>query len=263
MSMLSEILATKKTEVELRRRKCSLEQLEAKIATLAPARDFVGALLAAKRPGIIAEVKKASPSKGVIREDFDPVAIAKIYAENGATCLSVLTDEQYFQGHLNFLTAIRAVVDLPLLRKDFTVDPWQIAESRVAGADAILLIVAALSPEDLRTGLRAAEKYGLTALVEVHDAEELKEALSAGATLIGINNRDLHTFRTSLCTTLDLVKLLPEDTKANLHIVSESGIFTRADIVALRASGVTAALIGEALMREADIGAKLRELIES
>ena len=263
MSMLSEILATKKTEVELRRRKCTLQQLEATIETLAPARDFLGALLAAPRPGIIAEVKKASPSKGVIREDFDPVAIARIYADNGAACLSVLTDEQYFQGHLDYLCAIRKVVDLPILRKDFTVDPWQVAETRAAGADAILFIVAALSPEDLRTGLQAAHKYGLTALVEVHDGEEMNEALAAGATLIGINNRDLHTFRTSIQTTINILKGVPQATLENIHIVSESGIFTAVDIELLRAAGITAALVGEALMREADIGAKLRELIGS
>jgi indole-3-glycerol phosphate synthase len=260
MSMLSEILATKKTEVELRRRKCSLEQLEQKIATLPPTRNFLGALLAAPRPAIIAEVKKASPSKGVIREDFDPVEIAKIYAANGAACLSVLTDEQYFQGHLDYLCAIRKVVDIPILRKDFTVDVWQAAETRAAGADAILLIVAALSSADLAEGLAAAKKYGLTALVEVHDADELEQALACGAELIGINNRDLHTFRTTLSTTVSLLKRIPADRADSIHIVSESGIFTAADIAMLRSAGVTAALVGEALMREADIGAKLREL---
>lgn len=259
MSMLSEILATKRTEVSLRSRRVPLSELESKLTMAPPVRDFTSALDSAKGLAVVAEVKKASPSKGVIRHDFDPLDIARIYAANGAACLSVLTDETYFQGKLEYLTQIRAIVETPILRKDFIVDPWQIAESRAAGADAILLIVAALSPADLRIHLVAAEQYGLAVLVEVHDREELDEALNAGATLIGINNRDLHTFRTSLSTTFDLMKALPADPA--IRVVSESGICSHADMINLRCAGVHAALVGESLMRESDIGAKLRELI--
>jgi indole-3-glycerol phosphate synthase len=259
MSMLSEILATKRTEVSFRSRRVPLEELEERIKSAPPVRDFAGALRSGKGLSVIAEIKKASPSKGVIREDFDPIEIARIYAANGASCLSVLTDEQYFQGKLEYLTAIRNTVDTPLLRKDFMIDPWQIAESRAAGADAILLIVAALCPEDTSTLLASAAKYGMAALVEVHDLAELREAQDAGATLIGINNRDLHTFRSCLTTTFDLMKSVPRD--APITIVSESGITTHEDLINLCGAGVHAALVGEALMREADIGAKLRELI--
>jgi indole-3-glycerol phosphate synthase len=208
---------------------------------------------------LIAEIKKASPSKGIIRESFDPLGIARAFAENGATCLSVLTDEKYFQGKLEWLTQIRDAVTLPLLRKDFIVDGWQIAESRAAGADAILLIVGALCPKDLRAFLRAAAEYDLAALVEVHDREELSEAVTAGADLIGINNRDLHTFRTNLSTTTQLLQHFPVD-RSQL-VVSESGIFTNEDVVKLQQAGVDAVLVGEALMREEDVGAKLRELL--
>jgi indole-3-glycerol phosphate synthase len=258
MSILSEILATKRTEVSLRSKRLPLSALQEKLAGAPPPRDFRAALRQAPGVALIAEVKKASPSKGIIREDFDPLAIGKIYAENGAACLSVLTDEEYFKGHLDYLTMIREVVPQPMLRKDFTVDAWQVAESRVAGADAILLIVAALSPQDLRTLLRVTTEYGMAALVEVHDREEMAEALDSGADLIGINNRDLHTFRTTLATTLDLMAEFPQD--PNRLIVSESGIFTYPDVEKLRKAGVDAVLVGEALMREKDIGAKVREL---
>ncbi|HZP81872.1 MAG TPA: indole-3-glycerol phosphate synthase TrpC [Chthonomonadaceae bacterium] len=258
MSMLSEILATKRTEVEYLRAKVSLPLLQERLIDAPPTRDFRAALASASGTAIIAEVKKASPSKGIIRADFDPLEIARIYAANGAACLSVLTDEKYFQGKLQYLREIRDIVSLPLLRKDFIIDPWQILESRAAGADAILLIVAALAPKDLRYFLQVAQQYSLAALVEVHDREELEEALDAGADLIGINNRDLHTFRTTLTTTLDLLQTLPH--APNRLIVSESGIFTRADITQLAEAGVDAVLIGEALMSVPDIGAKLREL---
>ena len=258
MSMLSEILATKHTEVKFRMEHTSAHAMQEKLMDAPPARDFRAAIANSSEVAMIAEVKKASPSKGIIREDFDPVQIAKIYAANGAACLSVLTDEKYFQGKLDDLSNIRDVVDVPLLRKDFIVDSWQIVESRAAGADAVLLIVAALSPKDLSCFIRLASDYSLAALVEVHDADELKEAIDAGADLIGINNRDLHTFRTNLKVTLDLVANLPADPKR--LIVSESGIFTRADVLKLQAVGVNAVLVGEALMREADIGAKLNEL---
>lgn len=261
MSMLSEILATKRNEVEKRRKQFPLEQLQEQIAVLPPTRDFRGALAASAQTGtaLIAEVKKASPSKGVIRENFDPLEIAQIYAANGATCLSVLTDEPYFQGRLDYLKQIQKIVSIPLLRKDFMIDAWQMAESRASGADAILLIVAALRKSDLSELLLAAREYGLAALVEVHDGSELDEALEAGADLIGINNRDLHTFRTTLATTQDLMASLPPN--ANRIVVSESGIFMRADVETVQQCGAQAVLVGEALMREADIGAKLRELL--
>jgi len=263
MSILAEILATKRVEVAARSKEQPLHELEARLADAPPLRDFVSALAKAPAPAIIAEVKKASPSKGIIRADFEPVSIAKIYAENGAACLSILTDENYFQGHLDYLTAIRAAVEIPLLRKEFIVDPWQLAESRAAGADAILLIVAALTKVELRNLMATASAYGLTTLVEVHDSEEMTVALDCGATLIGINNRDLHTFITSLDTTVRLIDgiRVAGEAPENLRIVSESGIFTHSDLVTLREAGATAALIGEAMMREADIGAKLREFI--
>jgi indole-3-glycerol phosphate synthase len=259
MSVLSEILATKRTEVAHRKEKTALHLMQEQLIDAPLVRDFRAALQQAQGVGLIAEVKKASPSKGVIREDFNPVEIAQIYAGNGASCLSVLTDAPYFQGSLEYLRDIRQAVNLPLLRKDFIVDGWQIVESRAAGADAILLIVAALKPDELREFLQLSRDYGMAALVEVHDRDEMQEALDAGADFIGINNRDLHTFRTTLQTTLDLLADLPPDDSR--LIVSESGIFTRADVLKLQAAGVGAILVGEALMREADIGAKVRELL--
>ncbi len=259
MSVLSEILATKRTEVACRKEKISSHVLQEWLMDAPPVRDFYAALTQAKGIGLIAEVKKASPSKGVIREDFDPVEIARIYAENGATCLSVLTDELYFQGKLDYLREIRQTVETPLLRKDFIIDPFQIVESRAAGADALLLIVAALKPDELRELLALSRSYGMAALVEVHDRDEIQQALEAGADFLGINNRDLHTFRTTLKTTLELMTELSAD-NAPLT-VSESGIFTRDDVLTLQNAGVGAVLVGEALMREADIGAKLRELL--
>lgn len=257
--MLSEILATKRTEVARAKERTPLAELEKGLADAPPVRDFRAAIANAEGVALIAEVKKASPSKGVIREDFNPFDIAKTYVENGATCLSVLTDEKYFQGKLSYLRDIRDIVDVPLLRKDFTVDPWQLAESRLAGADAILLIVAGLSPKDLRELLQLTRDYGMTPLVEVHDRDEMLEALDAGADLIGVNNRDLHTFRTHINATLELAKEFPS--RPDRLLVSESGIFTQKDVALLQAAGVNAILVGEALMREADIGAKTRELL--
>ena len=259
MSVLSEILATKRTEVAFLKERTPLPVLHAKLENAPPTRSFRAALASARGTALIAEVKKASPSKGVIRTDFDAVEIAQTYAENGATCLSVLTDEKYFQGKLAYLQQIREAVSVPLLRKDFLVDPWQIPQSRAAGADAVLLIVAALCPKDLRGMIKMAAEYDLAALVEVHDAEEMQEALDAGADLIGINNRNLHTFRTSLSVTLDLLPTLPPD--PDRLLVSESGIFTRQDVETLEAAGVHAILVGESLMRETDIGAKVRTLL--
>lgn len=259
MSILSEILATTRTHVQFAKTRRPIEEMQQLASGMPPSRDFMSALKRTDGTALIAEVKKASPSKGVIRSNFDPIAIARTYAANGAACLSVLTDTPYFQGRLEYLHLIREVVPTPLLRKDFIVDPWQIYESRVEGADAILLIVAALDKSDLRDLLSVARANQLSALVEIHDREELDEALAAGADLIGINNRDLHTFRTSLDVTLDLIPSIPAD--RGVTLVSESGIFTRADVLRLQDAGVHAVLVGEALMREEDIGAKVRELL--
>ena len=257
MSVLSEILAAKRTEVDCAKGRISAEELVCQIGDMEAPRNFLGALQKLAGPALIAEVKKASPSKGVIREDFEPVQIAQTFVEGGASCLSVLTDEPFFQGRLSYLRDIRAAVDLPLLRKDFIIDEYQILESRAAGADAILLIVAALTDKDLALFIDRARGLGMEALVEVHDEDELGIALSSSAEIIGINNRDLHTFRTTLDTTLNLVTLIPKCR----FVVSESGINNRADVERLGRAGVGAVLVGESLMRERDIAAKMRELL--
>ena len=259
MSILSEILAIKRSEVDSRKAVVSLHQMQERIVDAPLVRGFREALSKADGIAIIAEVKKASPSKGVIRHDFDPLEIARVYEANGATCLSVLTDDPYFQGKLEYLSGIRESIRVPLLRKDFIIDSWQIAESRAAGADAILLIVAALTAEEISRFLEVASGFGMDALVEVHDESEMEIALTCGANLIGINNRDLHAFRTSLATT---ERLLAEYGAAeSVLFVSESGINTRTDVERIGRAGAKAALVGESMMREADIGAKLRELI--
>ena len=206
---------------------------------------------------IIAEVKKGSPSKGVIRPDFDPLEIARIYQENGASCLSVLTDEHFFLGHLSYLALIREQVSLPLLRKDFIFDPYQIYQARVAGADAILLIAAMLELSQLREFLAIARELSLDVLLEVHDQHELETALQTDCNLIGINNRDLRSFQVDISTSERLAALVPP----GRTLVAESGITRRDEIVRLTQSGLHAFLIGESLMREEDIGAKLRELL--
>jgi len=205
---------------------------------------------------VITEVKKASPSKGVIREDFDPVGIAESYAANGASALSVLTDEKFFQGSADYLTQIASVIDRPVLRKDFTIDAYQIYEAKAIGASAVLLIVSMLSAKELAAFLEVSQDVGLDALVEVHNEEELMMALDTDADIVGINNRNLKTFEVSLDTTFGLIDKMPDEVLK----VSESGIYTREDIVSLRDAGADAVLVGESLMREADIGAKLQEL---
>jgi indole-3-glycerol phosphate synthase len=259
MSMLSEILATKRTEIEWQRERVSLPELEEQLGSAPPTRGFRTALTAARGGGLIAEIKKASPSKGILCEDFDPLSIARIYAAHGATCLSVLTDERYFQGKLEYIRQIREIVPLPILRKDFVIDEYQILESRLAGADAILLIVAALSPQDLREFLRTARRCDLDAIVEVHDEAEMREAVDAGADIIGINNRNLHTFRTNIAVSVDLMATSPPP--VGTLVVSESGVFTRQDVQALLRAGIHAVLVGEALVHSEDIGAKLTELL--
>lgn len=257
MSVLSEILAEKRSCLDRAKRTTSLSSLYHRVADVAPARDFVGAIENAEPPALIAEVKHASPSKGVLRDDYDPVSLARAYALNGAHCVSVLTEEAHFLGHLDHLTQVKQSMPLPVMRKDFLFDEYQIVESRVAGADAVLLIVAALRPADLRSLLQLAHNLGMAAFVEVHNEDELAEALESGARLIGINNRDLHVFRTDLNTTISLAPRVPKDRL----VISESGIRSREDMMKLAAAGVRGALVGETLMRSADVGAKVRELL--
>ena len=262
--ILEKIVWEKDREVEAARQKVPLESLKRQIADLPPTRDFLAALKAAPvKPAVIAEVKKASPSKGVIREDFDPVAIARAYAAGGASCLSVLTDKTFFQGGFDVLVEVRKAVDLPLLCKEFVLSPYQLYQARAAGADAVLLIAAILSDQDLRYLQKAAAALGLAVLVEVHDAAELERVLSIGGfPLIGINNRDLASFETDLATTERLMASFNQrlqDQKALL--VSESGLFSRADLSRVQSAGAEAVLVGEALMRQPDVEAGLRTLI--
>ena len=258
-TILDEILANKREEVAVRCAATPLREVQAAAATMPPTRGFTNALSAIVKLGqaaIIAEVKKASPSKGVIRENFDPVAIAHSYAAAGASCLSVLTDEKYFQGSDEFLRSIRDEVDLPLLRKEFIVAEYQIYESRALGADCILLIVSALDNVQLAELHKCAQGLSLDVLIEVHDATELAVALDLSPSLVGINNRNLKTFETSLQITYDLLESIPLD----VLVVTESGIRTRQDVQAMREHNVHAFLVGEAFMSAEDPGLALRKL---
>ena len=255
--ILDEIVAYKKKELLETKRAISFADQKERATNVGPTRGFGKALSAGTGIRLIAEVKKASPSKGVIREDFDPVNIARTYEGSGAACLSVLTEKKYFQGDLGYLGAIRKIVDLPLLRKDFIIDEYQIFEARAAGADAILLIAACLEKHQMEDFLGMAEGLGLDVLVESHTLKELDKSLVAGAKIVGINNRDLTSFTVSLQTTFDLLKDVPDDR----IVVSESGIKSREDVVKLEKAGVDAILVGESLMREKDIGKKVKELL--
>lgn len=257
--ILNRILARKVEEIAERSARLPLAELSARVADLPPTRGFAAALeacIVAGRPGVIAEVKKASPSQGVIRADFDPAAIARSYAAAGAACLSVLTDADFFQGSEAFLEQARGACDLPVLRKDFTIDAYQVYEARAIGADCILLIVAALGDAALLELSLLAAELDLDVLVEVHDEAELDRALELPVPLLGVNNRDLRTFRTSLDTTLRL-RDLAGDARV---LVSESGIHTPADVARLREAGIGAFLVGEAFMRASDPGAELARL---
>ena len=255
--ILDEIVAYKKKELLETKRAIPFADQKERAADAGPTRGFGKALLSGTGIRLIAEVKKASPSKGVIREDFDPVKIAGTYEGAGAACLSVLTEKKYFQGDLGYLAAIRKSVGLPLLRKDFIIDEYQIFEARAAGADAILLIAACLDKRQMEDLLGTAEEIGLDVLVESHTSKELDKSLVAGARIVGINNRDLTSFTVSLQTTFDLLKDIPDDR----IVVSESGIKSRDDVAKLERAGVDAILVGESLMREKDIGKKVKELL--
>jgi indole-3-glycerol phosphate synthase len=258
-TILKKILDRKQQEVAERKAHTSTAALLSQLDGLPACRGFVAALqkqIAHKRPAVIAEIKKASPSKGLIRQNFDPAAIAVSYAGHGATCLSVLTDIDFFQGHDTYMQVARDACTLPVIRKDFMIDPYQIIESRVLGADCILLIVAALSPTQLQELAAAATACGLDYLVEVHNPAELELALKLKPALVGINNRDLHSFKTSLKTTYDLLDKIPEGTA----VITESGILAREDVEEMMKHGVYGFLVGESFMRASDPGAKLQEL---
>lgn len=263
--ILTKILTTKAGEVAAAKAALPLEQIKGRAATAPDPRGFFRALREPQGMQVIAEVKKASPSKGVIRADFDPVAIARAYESGGAACLSVLTDEQYFQGSLDYLRQIRQAVALPLLRKDFVIDAYQVYEARAAGADAILLIVGAFhgdcaqgrTPADMFALAALAADLGMDVLTEVHSDDELTIAIESGAPLIGINNRDLKSFRTSLEVTIALAPRIPADRL----LVSESGIATTADLDRLAVVGAKAVLVGESLMRQENVAQALRNLL--
>ena len=258
-NILEQILATKAEEIQQRQAQISLAELKQRILKAPQTKGFVSALqqrASQQQAGIIAEIKKASPSKGVMRADFDPAAIAQSYASAGATCLSVLTDEQYFQGHDNYLVQVGQAVSLPLLRKDFTIDEYQVYEARAIGADCILLIVSALSAEQLNQLHTLAASLELDVLIEVHDAAELETALALKPKLIGINNRNLKTFTTELKTTIDLLPQIPGD----VTVVTESGISRIEDVKLMQQHEVFCFLVGEAFMRADNPGDELSKL---
>ena len=257
--ILKRILARKAEEVDERHRHTGIDVLRDAIDAAEPVRGFTGAIeqrLSAGEPAVIAEIKKASPSRGILREDFDPAQIAVSYERGGAACLSVLTDIDFFRGSDAYLQQARAACGLPVLRKDFMIDPYQVYEARAMGADCILLIVAALSDVMLQELLQLAHKLGMDVLVEVHDAAEMERALALPARLIGVNNRDLRSFETRLEVTLGFIGQVPDDR----ILVTESGIHTRADVELMRKSGVHTFLVGEAFMKAAEPGEKLAEL---
>ena len=256
-TILDQIVETKRREVAAAKLRLPIEELETQASEAPPARDFRASLEGPGPIQLIAEVKKASPSAGLIRPDFDPIAIARAYQAHGAACLSVLTDVPYFQGHLSYLARVRASVVIPLLRKDFVIDPYQVVEARMAGADAVLLIAEILDDDQLVSFQALARRWGMASLVEFHDEANLPRVLASGADLVGINNRDLRHFRTDLGLTLRLRDRIPPD----VVLVAESGIKTRADVERLEAAGVSAILVGESLMRQDDIGLAVERLL--
>ncbi len=257
--ILERILSVKREEIAQAKARKSFADVRAEARARETPRDFVGALrakIAAGSAAVIAEIKQASPSRGVLREEFDPEVIARSYARGGAACLSVLTDREFFQGSPDFLVAARAASGLPVLRKDFIIDSYQVAEARAMGADCILLIVAALEYSQMRELETAAQQVGMAVLVEVHNRAELDAALCLSTPLVGINNRDLRTFQTRLETTLDLLDTIPDERL----VVTESGIMGPPDVQRMRAAGVHAFLVGEAFMRAEDPGSALQHL---
>jgi indole-3-glycerol phosphate synthase len=257
-TILDQILATKRVEVEAAKSRIDSDEMIRRAKSAEPVRDFAGALR--RGPGdvrLIAEVKRASPSAGTIREPFDPVGIATDYAASGAACISVLTDENYFRGHLDYLRQIRRAVDIPLLRKDFIIDPYQVYEARWAGADCILLIAECLDPDTLGSLHRLAGELGMATLIELYDPENLPAVLQTGGEIVGVNNRDLRSFVTDLQHTIRMRQLVPN----NRILVGESGIRSHDDVRVLAAAGVDAMLVGESLMREDDIRLAVRKLL--
>jgi len=256
--ILEEIVAHKRQEVVGRKEALPLSEFEKRVEKMDPCRSLSKAIKRPQEITLIAEIKRASPSKGIIRQSFDPVEIAGIYTENGAAAISVLTNEKFFGGSLEYLSAVRKVTALPVLRKDFIIDPYQIYESRFYGADAILLIVAVLNDGELGNYQKTARTLGLSCLVEVHTEDELKRALNSGAEVIGINNRDLRTFKTDIEATFSIRKHISDP---RITVVSESGIDSCLQMQALQEAGIDSVLVGEALMKTADPVAKIKELL--
>ncbi len=258
-TILKKIVERKREEIVERSSRISSSDLHAQVRAQSACRGFVQSIrgkIAAQQSAVIAEAKKASPSKGVIRESFDPASIAKSYERGGAACLSVLTDKDFFQGSEDYLIQARAACSLPVIRKDFIIDPYQIVEARSIGADCILLIVSCLEDQQMAELNAAARELGMDVLVEVHDQQELERSLPLGNTLVGINNRNLNTFETTLSTTFELLPSIPDDR----IVVTESAIHSHADVLAMRDHGVNAFLVGEAFMRAEDPGQKLKSL---
>lgn len=256
-TVLEKIVQTKRQEVAQAKIDRPIESILDSLASLPPTRDFLSALTGFSSIRLIAEVKKASPSKGVLRENFDPIEIAVDYEKGGAACLSILTDEVYFQGSLDYLAAIRKRVQLPLLRKDFIIDDYQIAEARLAGADAVLLIAECLAPDELTRLYRRTRELGMHALIEFYDPSNLPAVIATGGPLIGVNNRDLHTFEVDLQHTIRMRRKVPSDR----CMVGESGISTHADAELMYSSGVQAILVGESLIRQPDITHAVQTLL--
>lgn len=256
-NILDKIVARKRDEIAAAKRQCPAKALEAQLAAAPPVRDFVAALTAQPGMALIAEVKKASPSAGLIREEFDPVQIAGVYERHGAACISVLTDAEYFGGHLDDLRAVRQAVSVPVLRKDFLLDRYQVLEARAAGADCVLLIAECLDNEPLRDLFHYAAELGMHALIEIYQPNNLDRVLALDPPLVGVNNRNLKTFATDLEHTLRLASRVPAETL----LVSESGIRSRDDVLRLEQAGVRAILVGETLMRAENVGAKVDELL--
>ncbi len=256
-TILDKIIDQKRLDIAAARSRVSFATLEAQLPTAPPVRGFLKALKAGTPPALIAEVKKASPSAGLIRPDFDPVAIAKDYQRAGASCLSILTDEKFFQGHLDYLRSIRQVVDIPVMRKEFIIDRYQVLEARVAGADCILLIAECLDDVQLNDLYNYARELGMDVLIELYDLENVPRVMKTGTQLLGVNNRDLRTFVTSMDHTFTVRRQVPEE----ILLVSESGIGTHADILRLRESGIGAVLVGESLMRQPSVTDAVRQLM--